>query len=330
LVRGPEPPPASDNPDASIGQQFMDMLLPGLFEIDPTPFDIGRARNTLALLAAVTAAPPGASTALGELLGRLRPLQTAVLLGAIGAAAAEFGWIGPVDDAAPQVFADGPVTRAVAERATRAYRWLCLRIGPDGLELTDDGRLPPAVVLEAIRMMELKTWGDKPRDEAEVWPVEQLRTSAVELGLARKAKGALRVTRAGARALKDPFALWSHLATTVATRRLGSPHHDANILEALAIAHLNRREAGEYWDTIRLGLDLLGWRRDGFLPLTSEDALELADCAKAMFTQTDSASDEHEWFWLMLTGTPSGRLLARAVLDTPLPAGDRPAPRPPG
>ena len=105
----------------------------------------------------------------------------------------------------------GDVDGAVVESATLRYRVLLRTIGR-GLDLTAAGYLPPAVVDRLCRELDLGAeWVGKGNREHLTLPVLTLRESATALGLVRKARGRLTVTKAGLALVDDPWGLLNHV-----------------------------------------------------------------------------------------------------------------------
>lgn len=105
----------------------------------------------------------------------------------------------------------GDVDDAVVEAATLRYRVLLSTIG-HGLDLTAAGYLPPAVVDGLCRELGLGAeWVGKGNREHLTLPVLTLRESATALGLVRKARGRLIVTKAGLALVDDPWGLLDHV-----------------------------------------------------------------------------------------------------------------------
>lgn len=101
-----------------------------------------------------------------------------------------------------------------AVTAVRPYAWLLDRVGEDGIKLTGVGRFPPAVVTEAMAMLEDRVdWIGKANREEHTRPVFELREAARRCRLVRKHKGLLVLTPAGRALRRDPVALWWHLAS---------------------------------------------------------------------------------------------------------------------
>lgn len=106
---------------------------------------------------------------------------------------------------------DGDVDAAVVESATLRYRVLLRTIGR-GVDLTAAGYLPPAVVDSLCRELDLGAeWVGKGNREHLTLPVLTLRESATAIGLLRKARGRITVTKAGLALIDDPRRLLGHL-----------------------------------------------------------------------------------------------------------------------
>ncbi|WP_248762071.1 plasmid pRiA4b ORF-3 family protein [Pseudarthrobacter sp. SSS035] len=102
-------------------------------------------------------------------------------------------------------------------------RWLLENAAPDGLELTKDGYLKPAMVKRA---MDELGWSDpimgKGNRETHARPVLELRLHLIDWKLLRKFKGRLVLTPRGKRCLERPAELWDYLVDAV-----GRQEHDA-------------------------------------------------------------------------------------------------------
>ena len=148
-------------------------------------------------------------------------------------------------------------------------RWLLRRIGDDGITLTASGYVPPAHI-EAARS-ELD-WGDRclPDSTREVDNsyIQRFRDSAQTLGLIRKHKGKLVLSKRGAELLDRDDDLWEHV---LATLPLGSEpiEREAGLLLLLTVA------AGASADERRVamseGLAALGWWNEDGSALTQFD-----------------------------------------------------------
>jgi hypothetical protein len=103
-------------------------------------------------------------------------------------------------------------------RSLGAYLWFLDAAAADGIPLTAAGWMRPAVVEQAAgQIPQMAGWIGKANREDLSHPVMYFRESLVrQLGLLRKYKGALRLTKAGATVLGKPAALFDHLAARLA------------------------------------------------------------------------------------------------------------------
>ena len=123
---------------------------------------------------------------------------------------------------------------AVVEAATLRYRVLLRTIGR-GLDLTAAGYLPPVVVDGLCRELDLGAeWVGKGNREHLTLPVLTLRESATALGLVRKARGRLTVTKAGLALVDDPWRLLDHVRARLPLGR--NFERDAGLLGLLYAA----------------------------------------------------------------------------------------------
>jgi hypothetical protein len=103
-------------------------------------------------------------------------------------------------------------TLAVADNL-RAYQWFLDRANCDGIPLTTAGYLKPADVEEASKIVPaMNDWIGKRNREVQCYPLLRFREGVQSLGLLRKQKGMLLLTKAGVAAQRDPDRLWDHLA----------------------------------------------------------------------------------------------------------------------
>lgn len=159
------------------------------------------------------------------------------------------------------------------------YRWLLDRVGDDGVKLTAAGYLPPAVVTEIAVALGLDDfWIGTANREHHTVPVLHFRESAQQLGLLRKAKGHLMLTRAGRRVRDDPDLLWDHLADALpATETSRGPQAEgerhAGALFLLGVAAGRPKDARE--QLVAAGLTAAGWRAGDNEALTSADAYRM-------------------------------------------------------
>jgi hypothetical protein len=103
-------------------------------------------------------------------------------------------------------------TVAVADNL-RAYQWFLDRAKDGGIPLTTAGYLRPADVGEASKVVPVMSdWIGKRNREIQCYPLLRFREGVQSLGLLRKHKGTLLLTKAGVAAQRDAGRLWEHLA----------------------------------------------------------------------------------------------------------------------
>lgn len=158
--------------------------------------------------------------------------------------------------------------------AIEPYRWLIEAVG-DGVTLTKAGYLPPGLVTRA--MTELG-WSDRwigKHNREDMTPhVLELRLSAQRMGLLRKLKGRLLVTKTGGRLAGDPEGLWWHVTGRLLDVDAPGEQH-ASALYLLQVA------ADQPLDNVLLAeaMGILGWRSAAFDGLTPEQAFSVASAA---------------------------------------------------
>jgi hypothetical protein len=172
------------------------------------------------------------------------------------------------------------------ERETKAamlapYQLLLNQVGESGITLTQAGYLPPAHVEAVAQILQLdNSWIGKFNRESQTIPVLDFRESAQRLGLLRKARNKLTLTKAGAKARNDVNALWKlvtgALPLTLTTRGAEvRASQDAGLLLLIAVG------AGlQQSDRVALvsgGLAALGWRTEPFQPLDARAVHQLVD-----------------------------------------------------
>lgn len=126
-----------------------------------------------------------------------------------------------------------PVTRAERDAVLRPVLWLLENAAGEGLELTKDGYLKPAMVR---RTLEELGWIDeifgKGNREINTPEVMDLRLQLLTWKLLRKRNGRLMLGSMGKLGLADPDELWDYLVQAI-----GAPQHDAVKLMTRLAAH---------------------------------------------------------------------------------------------
>ncbi len=118
------------------------------------------------------------------------------------------------------LLADEPPTQEELATVLRPVRWLLDRAREDGLELTKDGYLKPAVVREAVLALDLGyPWDSyKAPREVNVPPIALLREHLQQWNLLRKYKGRLQPSPAARKTYDDDARLWGYLADRLANQ----------------------------------------------------------------------------------------------------------------
>ena len=193
-------------------------------------------------------------------------------------------------------------------RMVRPWLYLLDQVGTDGLQLTQAGWLPPALVSKmAIDLDLLERWMGKGNREEHFQPVALTRSSATRMGLLRKAKGRLLRTRTGQQVAGDPTAMWRHVADSLPIGAKDWERH-AGVVMLLALAAGQPPQDGNrvfgptlLWDA--------GWAVDGQRPNDGHtlewarptwEVLRVAGCVREA-TWSDTVTDDR-------------RRLARAAL----------------
>ncbi len=141
---------------------------------------------------------------------------------------------------------------------TARYRRMIAAVD-GGVKLTSAGYLPPRLVSELYLGLGLDDeWCGKGNREDQTLPVLTLRESATKLGLLRKDRGQLLVTKVGQRLANDPAALLRHIASRLP---LGRPYEkDAGIIFLLLAAAGQDPQGG--MDMAASLINEVGWRID--------------------------------------------------------------------
>ena len=176
------------------------------------------------------------------------------------------GCITRMEDNAPQV------SSAEKEVSLGAFGWFLDRAAGEGFLLTSAGYLRPADVEEAVTVV--PGMGDwihygKNNRESNAAPLLYFREMLQSVGLLRKSKGRLLLTRKGAALRNDPEALWDYLVGRLRTPSKVPAATEATVLLCAGVAS----SAGEpvSFDPVTAALAELGWGVDlgpagGFVP----------------------------------------------------------------
>jgi Plasmid pRiA4b ORF-3-like protein len=164
-------------------------------------------------------------------------------------------------------------TVAVADNL-RTYQWFLDRAKDGGIPLTTAGYLKPADVEEASKVVPaMNDWIGKRNREVQCYPLLRFRERVQSLGLLRKHKGTLLLTKAGVAAQRDADRLWEHLAGRLIPKFDEKFEAQATLL-MLAFAAASAGSKLPF-DKIAALLAELGWRYSDGRPISEPSLLQL-------------------------------------------------------
>lgn len=197
--------------------------------------------------------------------------------------------------------------------ALLAFRYLLERADGDGLPLTAAGYLKPADVQAlAVVMPTMRDWIHKMAREIDVHPVLHFREYVKSIGLLRKYKGSLRLTRLGRVVVNGSAALWEHLADTLAPDEQ-SFHADATVV---VLVHMATTEGRIDVGTVAQTLTALGWsHRDGS-PVSQGEVYEVWNDLWDVLGNIGASGGSHRSDRMM---SHAARVMAHEALFTQVP-----------
>lgn len=191
----------------------------------------------------------------------------------------------------------------------RAFQWFLDRAVDSGIALTAAGYLKPPDVERASEVVPVMAdWLGKANRETHCGPLLRFRESLQGLGLLRKAKGTLLLTKAGQAAQRDVAALWEHLAGRLVPKD-GEEFTTQATLLTLAYAAVSA-DADLPLGRIAALLTELGWRHEDGRAV-SESALRQLPVYGVLTNVTDQPVTWHRWDAI----SPAAAALARRALQ---------------
>lgn len=223
------------------------------------------------------------------------------------------------DEDQPQFEAGDPIDMHSLDLAQEfaPILWLLNRVG-DGLRLTQAGYLPPAIAREFAAVLhsdeDLKVWGAG--GESHLRQLAAYRQYLGKLGLLRKYRGMLLLTKAGAAARNSPELLFNHLADRFAASIASSSGHGANRdfdRESAALTLLHAATGGGAFSLQEVVRDLTvsGWGYSDGRPIHYAD-LAWNGTNPAVLLWFMGPREGRQWFSPRLT--PGAVALAHAAL----------------
>lgn len=191
--------------------------------------------------------------------------------------------------------------------ALRGCMWFLNRATEGGIQLTSAGYLKPADVEAASRVVPVMgDWIGKNNRESSAAPLLGFRHSLQSMGLLRKYKGSLLLTRVGASAQRDPRRLWDLIAAKLVPAEDGFDRDATLLLLAYAASSAGHEVPLQL---IAEALSHLGWQHHYGRPLQGYELYRL----RAFDTLRNVAGEQ-----AVLGGrcviSPAAAALARAAL----------------
>lgn len=188
------------------------------------------------------------------------------------------------------------------------------RVGDDGIKLTAAGYLPPVHVEAAMSELGLdEEWIGKGNREDLTYPVLELRETTQSLGLLRKYRGRLLLTKQGQRLKDDTASLWWHIARRLPNHKQGSAEFQAGLVALLLVAAGRDVWTNESGRLLAETLTDCGWRLS-----TGEGVSEISafDAARETVAILQHMGALGSRLGASSGPTPNGAVLARAALGT--------------
>jgi hypothetical protein len=153
--------------------------------------------------------------------------------------------------------------------ALHPFLWFLDHVGDDGLPLTSAGYLKPADVTAAAGVIPaMADWIGTANRESQTYPVLRFRESLQKLGLLRKYRGRLLLSKAGSTVRGNPEALWRHIADRLPLGKIDSMDVQAGLLVLLLCGSASGERPS--LEPIADALSHLGWRHADRTPVSAD------------------------------------------------------------
>ncbi len=190
------------------------------------------------------------------------------------------------------------------------FAWFLDRAADGGIPLTTSGNLKPADVTAVAEVLPtMQGWIGKANREIDTTPVLHFRKAVQALGLLRKHKSSLLLTRAG----HDSHAAWQNLWNQLADRLVpNTAGFDTDATLLLLLYAATSRGSELPFDTIAAALTHLGWQGGDGTPVVGYDLYQL--CAVDVLRNASTAHVSRGRRWRIDDEVAE---LARAALRKP-------------
>jgi Plasmid pRiA4b ORF-3-like protein len=161
------------------------------------------------------------------------------------------------------------VSTADMAAALHPFLWFLNHLDGDGLSLTSAGYLKPDDVTAAATVIPtMADWIGTANRESNTYPVLWFRESLQTLGLIRKYRGRLLLTKAGSSLRNNPDALWRYIAGRLPIGKADSMDIPAGLLTLTFVA--SDPAVGPPLGQIAEALSGLGWRHSDRSPVSAD------------------------------------------------------------
>ena len=202
------------------------------------------------------------------------------------------------------------------EKATalRPFLWLLDYVGGDGLPLTSAGYLKPDDVTALASVIPaMADWIGAANRESHTYPVMSFREAVQKLGLLRKYRGRLLLTKAGGAARGNPEALWRYIASRLPLGKAGSIDLLAGLL-ALPFAASNPTDHPPL-GYIAEALNELGWRHSDRSPVEANDVRWAIEDTFCVMDNITTGPRSRRWSERHKLSAVTAELAREALLD---------------
>ncbi len=198
-----------------------------------------------------------------------------------------------------------------AERATAVLRTFLGHLR-GGIRLTVAGYLPPSTVGAVMHDLDPDGyWIGSPNREAGIWPLIDLRETVTSLGLVRKYRGDLLLTKQGVKLHDDPVGLWRYLAARLPVER--SEHErEVGVLLLLLLAAGEPSERLD--DALAMLSSVIGLRFTGGSPHAQPSAIRVVSLTANTLEWSGTGMFFTRRSAMTGPASPEARSMARAAL----------------
>ena len=179
--------------------------------------------------------------------------------------------------AALTLAAPSPLDTVAVTDNLRAFQWFLDRAKDGGIPLTSAGYLKPIDVEEASKVVPaMNDWIGKHNREVQCYPLLRFREDLQSLGLLRKYKGTLLLTKVGVAAQRDTDLLWKHLAARLLPK--SDEKFDAHATLLILAFAANSSGSTLPFNKIVAILAELGWRYPDGRSVSESSVRQLPVC----------------------------------------------------